>query len=380
MPLGYPDPTDDEEYLRSLDEQDPAPAPPPDVAVPAAPSPPEASGLLGRVGLPPDWLAQKKAALGKAYASDKAEQARANRDAELMQFAQSFVNRKFTPIAARNVTDARSRFAAETGLENHQQGVDLATLRILAGRKGPNLADQPAPTEWGARQGMTRGEAIRAGYAKPDQATDTLEPELVDRAKRSGVPTAGRKREPVIADILAAEKAAADRGTARDKEDRGAKGDTLKTEQELRREFIGQKGYQDYQTISAAAEKVKTATASGAGDISLVYGFMKLTDPGSTVREGEFATAASAGSTDQKVVAWYNKALTGERLPPEVRDQFKREADVLLAAQRKRYQRLAEQYRGLAKRYGVDPDRVVFEPGSDAASGAIGSKDPMGVR
>ena len=46
----------------------------------------------------------------------------------------------------------------------------------------------------------------------------------------------------------------------------------------------------------------KDAPPSGASDIALLYGYMKVLDPGSTVREGEFATASNAGGIPDKIV------------------------------------------------------------------------------
>jgi hypothetical protein len=58
------------------------------------------------------------------------------------------------------------------------------------------------------------------------------------------------------------------------------------------------------------------------GDHAAIFGYLKLLDPTSTVREGEFATVENSGSWPQIWVGRYNRALKGEKLTPEQRDQL----------------------------------------------------------
>ena len=53
---------------------------------------------------------------------------------------------------------------------------------------------------------------------------------------------------------------------------------------------------------------------TGAGDIAAIIGFMKMQDPASVVREGEFATAENAGGVSAGLRNLYNRILSGERL------------------------------------------------------------------
>ena len=72
-------------------------------------------------------------------------------------------------------------------------------------------------------------------------------------------------------------------------------------------------------------ELVNSATAdTGAGDISFVYQFMKMLDPNSVVREGEFATAETAGGVPEFIWKTYNNLNKGEgrRLSGPTKTQF----------------------------------------------------------
>lgn len=119
----------------------------------------------------------------------------------------------------------------------------------------------------------------------------------------------------------------------------------------------------NYIVIRDAFNNVKGAAKSqtGPGDISLVYAYMKLLDPGSTVREGEFATAQNAGGVPERVRAAWNKMLSGERLDPNVRKQFVSEAEQIHGRSKANYDKITDQYTNIAKRSGLDPRNVVLD-------------------
>ena len=117
----------------------------------------------------------------------------------------------------------------------------------------------------------------------------------------------------------------------------------------------------DYNKVSAAYEKVKVA-AKGAGpadDISLIFGYMKILDPGSTVREGEFATAANAGGVDTRIWNLFNKLKTGERLTPDQREMFRKSAEDTAQAQFDELARYVDFYSDIAGRQGAVVEDIV---------------------
>lgn len=122
----------------------------------------------------------------------------------------------------------------------------------------------------------------------------------------------------------------------------------------------------DYRTVADAYGRIQSAQETGPGDISLIFSYMKLLDPGSTVREGEFATAQNAGGVPERIIAQYNRLVSGERLAPETRRQFLDQAQGLYEQASRDYQRTKTHYGELAKRYGADPANVTAEFGSTA--------------
>jgi hypothetical protein len=109
----------------------------------------------------------------------------------------------------------------------------------------------------------------------------------------------------------------------------------LKPTGDLRKEFLALPSVKDFNKVNAAYEKVKVASkgTGPADDISLIFGYMKILDPGSTVREGEFATAANAGGIDTKIINIYNKVKDGTRLTPGQRKEFMTSAQKTAQAQ-----------------------------------------------
>jgi hypothetical protein len=94
--------------------------------------------------------------------------------------------------------------------------------------------------------------------------------------------------------------------------------------------------------------------------MALIFNYMKLLDPGSTVREGEFATAQQAGGVDDVTVSLYNRILDGTRLSPKQRTDFSKRAKSLYGAAKSKQNKLTSKYESLAKRYKVDPKNVIL--------------------
>lgn len=92
---------------------------------------------------------------------------------------------------------------------------------------------------------------------------------------------------------------------------------------------------------------------SAAGDLALIFNYMKMLDPGSTVREGEFANAQNAGGASARARAAYNSILDGTRLTDEQRSDFLGRAEQLYQGQRQiAEQRLAPYQEQAQQRFG----------------------------
>jgi hypothetical protein len=125
---------------------------------------------------------------------------------------------------------------------------------------------------------------------------------------------------------------------------------------------------QSYDTVRGAA---KDPTA--AGDLSLIFAYMKMLDPGSVVREGEFATAQNATGVPDRIRNLYNQVTQGVRLNPNQRNDFLKQAGNIYNTAKERQDRITATYTQRAKRRGLDPNDVIVDYGAAQAPAAAQS-------
>jgi hypothetical protein len=149
-----------------------------------------------------------------------------------------------------------------------------------------------------------------------------------------------------------------------------------KHEQSLRKEYTMLSS--DMRTINDSVGKLRTAQKldSGQGDIAMVYAYMKMLDPTSVVREGEYATAEQTSGVPERIVNMYNKALSGTRLTPSMRGQFVSAGEALAAEKTERFGALKSQYEGIVRKSGADPTRIMLDEGMAAPPPAAGGAAP----
>lgn len=263
----------------------------------------------------------------------------------------------------QGITDPAQRQAAEAMFSGDPA---MATygghiLKKAMDAQAKKIGERPAPAAWNALPEMTAEEAIQSGYAKKDEGFVPLEPELVARANQLKIPTTGRKREPIIADILAAEKAATDRGTKSKEEESKAAGEKFDRELKLNAAFRSTQVFKDADAVKSAYARLEATPPGGAGDLGLITMYMKLVDPTTGVKEQEFRTAAESMGVWEKLQG-YKKQVEGTgRLTDKSRAEFKSAAKALRDAAKRAYEKEAKREKSRAKKYGLDPENVVLQ-------------------
>lgn len=112
--------------------------------------------------------------------------------------------------------------------------------------------------------------------------------------------------------------------------------------------------------VSAYNRMVASAQdPSPAGDLSLIFNYMKVLDPGSTVREGEFATAANSGTIGDKIANIYNKVVSGERLTDQQRTDFLNQSKKLYTSASKQQKQINETFSQRAQQFDIPADFVI---------------------
>jgi len=137
------------------------------------------------------------------------------------------------------------------------------------------------------------------------------------------------------------------------------KDEKVKAENSLRDDFVKQA--QPFITMRDAKNRLDNIDKTGAGDMTLVFQFMKMLDPGSTVREGEFATASNSGGVPSAIQGLYNKALGEGTIGTKARSEILGQANKIFEAAAVQHDKAATTFAGIAKRYKLDPDNVVID-------------------
>lgn len=175
-------------------------------------------------------------------------------------------------------------------------------------------------------------------------------------------------------------------GTAREvigalAEDAGYKslGERVGKEHDIRKEYTAQA--KPFIEVRDAFRRVETAARnpSAAGDMSLIFNFMKILDPGSVVREGEFATAQNATGVPSRILNTYNKIISGERLNPEQRADFVNQSRKLYQTQNEQHKKLQSEFADIARGAKLDPKRVGIDLEAAAATQPPPASAPAGA-
>lgn len=134
----------------------------------------------------------------------------------------------------------------------------------------------------------------------------------------------------------------------------------------LRKEVNAQ--LKPYAEVGDMWAKVRQAGSNptAANDLALIFGYMKILDPGSVVREGEFANAQNTAGVPERLRATYNNLLRGERLTEVQRQDFLRSAYGAVQSQVPRVQSVIDYYSEIARDVGVRPESVIRNPLKDA--------------
>lgn len=136
----------------------------------------------------------------------------------------------------------------------------------------------------------------------------------------------------------------------------------------------------DFRDIEDAYARISASVTdpSAAGDLALIFNFMKMLDPGSTVREGEFATAQNAAGVPDRARAAYNNIINGQRMTPEQRADFSGRAQQLYQSQRSLAEQRLARFREQAQQRQFPEAQAIprFADFGNAAPGASPQPSP----
>jgi hypothetical protein len=132
----------------------------------------------------------------------------------------------------------------------------------------------------------------------------------------------------------------------------GQKG--FENEMSLSKAFKSEPIYKDFSDMQAAFGQVVSSLSAGTpiGDVAGATKIMKLLDPGSVVRESELAIAMAASGRMDRLQNYFSNMMSGQKLTPTQRDDFKALANELYAAAGQAYNSKRGEYEGFGQAYG----------------------------
>lgn len=141
----------------------------------------------------------------------------------------------------------------------------------------------------------------------------------------------------------------------------GGKGGTNTQERFLLNSFL--KESKNFKDVASNYQRVKSSAENTgpAGDLSLIFAYMKMLDPSSVVREGEQASAENARGVPEGIRATYNKVIGKGKLGDQQRQDFLKNAESIYNNEETLHSQREDEYKKQASLSGLDPASVTME-------------------
>lgn len=127
-----------------------------------------------------------------------------------------------------------------------------------------------------------------------------------------------------------------------------------------------------YDTIQTASR----TPDDPAAQLALIFAYMKMLDPGSTVREGEFANAENTAGVPERIRNMYNNSIRGTRIGSDQVKSFTGQAKAQYQTALNKQKRTEGNYRNKARIMGVPADAVVSDLSSMEGEAAPAAVNP----
>ena len=132
----------------------------------------------------------------------------------------------------------------------------------------------------------------------------------------------------------------------------GQKG--FENEMKLSGAFKNEPIYKDFSDMKSSFGQVVSSLSQGTpiGDVAGATKVMKLLDPGSVVRETELGIAMAAAGRMDRLQNYFSNMMTGQKLTPTQRDDFRALSNELYAAAGDAYNKKRGEYEQFGNAYG----------------------------
>lgn len=276
------------------------------------------------------------------------------------------------------------------GVQSTQQGMRAREQEIATARENARLRAMEMTANMDAATKEAEAQKLDKALAGATQITDER---TWDRYMReTGIPDlVGRfgDRDIVVAGALGLKDALAMSAPAEPFTDEGKRTADIRSGyidpsapapvdmqevDKFRKEFSGLPAVKAFSEQAQAFGRIVASAKdpSPAGDLAMIFNFMKVLDPGSVVRESEFATAAQASAWLQRseemgvevprpIASAIRAISTGQRLSPEQRADFVGRAASLYENAEGVYGNVEAQFKAIAGARGYPMDQSVID-------------------
>lgn len=238
-----------------------------------------------------------------------------------------------------------------------------------------NFADQKAASEIKVKQDAEDRAFIQGGGLLPTQRMSLLgqnfketpvdaNTPLLPGATKATVytpegPQVMQYQAPKSAAEIAADKAIADEQRQRMEQLQKAADTRFENEKSIRTQYDNLS--KDTRAVMQAYGKIDAAMQdqTPASNMSLIFNYMKMLDPQSTVREGEYATAENARGVPDFIRNLYDKTVDGTILTDTQRKDFAHETEKIMNEYLQLQAATDAQYTGIAERRGLDVRNII---------------------
>jgi hypothetical protein len=269
----------------------------------------------------------------------------------------------FAGALAQRAAKIRSFPAEKIGETMQGEGANLQA-QTLYGKWNPDTGhfDQTDAIAAGSTAGQkgTYEGTVAAGSetlqrpGKVQTATETEQALIGPRSKTAGAEAAARKSADLAGDIHRAALTG------------GLLPEQVTPAMELANAFATQS--KDFYLQQDAFRRMVALgkNTSIAGDMGIIFGYMKMLDPASSVREGEQASAQNATNIPGRIMAQYNALIGGTgKLDDKQRQDFLRQSAVIYNASAQEHKNRVKDFTVRANQFRIPPNLVVREPAAD---------------
>ena len=243
---------------------------------------------------------------------------------------------------------------------------DINAPDWLKGRTG-DIAQQYASPEMKQRvteahQALLKGAEVSGGVNKADLVKHA---QIMQQLTKGGYsPTAAKEIADAAVPSFGKQAKTAKEEERKTKQEEAESGKSFERENKLSDDFRAES--KDYLTVRDSFSRIQQTgkQATPAGDLSMVFNYMKMLDPGSVVRESEFRQAATAKPLLERVGLSWDALQTlwqGNKLTPQQRQDFFNQAQGLYDSALEDHTNTAGVYRQRAARAGLNPENVVID-------------------